>query len=787
MSDYTLSVSITGDASSLQKSVKNAQDSVSGLQSKFKSIGGTLTTVGDKMTTIGKKASILSAATGLMGKQMITAASDYNENLNKVDVAFGKSGQAVKDFAKTSIQNFGLSENQALNAAATFGDMGTSMGLTQAAASKMSISMAGLAGDLASFKNIPVDQAMTALNGVFTGETESLKRLGIVMTETNLDAFALANGFGKTTAQMTEAEKVNLRYAYVMNATKNAQGDYARTSDGTANSLRTFQGSVENLAIVLGQNLLPIITPIVQKMTEMVNKFSEASPNTQKLVVGIMAVITAFGPLMLVAGKVTSTLGTTLSTISKLGGAMSKFPSVPIKIISGWDTLRLKAMYAGDGVSSALVKMKETEVFTKLSTGLTTLKNGFMSAAAGAKAFIVPLLPIIAVVAAVAAIIAFLWKTNDDFRNSIVVAGKQIQAAFMPIIQQLAAVFQQVAETLAPIITQLITSLMPAIQAIIGAVTTIITAIAPVLITIIQGIAAVIQALVPIITLIAPIVAKVITSIVNTITPIIVFIAGVISKIIEVITPIIEFISSVIATIVSTISSIINVVSPVFSKIWTIISTVWQDISGTVKTVFNTMGSIIRGIINVVSPVFNTVSKIITGVFNGIRTAWTGLTGFVSGVVGGISSAFSSLVSGVKKAVNFVISGINGAISIINKIPGVKITRIKQLYRGTDNWQGGFAAMNEGGRGEITYLPNGSQVIPHDVSVKYAKESARLNTQGSGNDIDYDRLINGIVDAMSGIEVRHTSNINGKTVAETVFPLINQAFGRKTALAEKGI
>ena len=127
--------------------------------------------------------------------------------------------------------------------ASLFGDMGTSMGLPTDAAAKMSMSLTGLAGDLASFKNLSLDEVQTALAGVFTGETESLKRLGIVMTETNLDAYALANGFGKTTNEMTQAEKVQLRYAYIMEMTKNAQGDYARTADGTANSIRTFQES----------------------------------------------------------------------------------------------------------------------------------------------------------------------------------------------------------------------------------------------------------------------------------------------------------------------------------------------------------------------------------------------------------------------------------------------------------------------------------------------------------------------------------------------------------------
>lgn len=121
----------------------------------------------------------------------------------------------------------------------------------------------------------------------------------------------------------------------------------------------------------------------------------------------------------------------------------------------------------------------------------------------------------------------------------------------------------------------------------------------------------------------------------------------------------------------------------------------------------------------------NNVSNTITGVFENIRNAWTGLTSFVSGVFDGVSTAVQSLVGQVKGFVNDVIGGINSAIGIINKIPGVSIGTIPYLVNGTNNWQGGFAMMNEGGRGELVNLPNGAQVIPHDVSMKYAKEAAK--------------------------------------------------------------
>ena len=145
--------------------------------------------------------------------------------------------------------------------------------------------------------------------------------------------------------------------------------------------------------------------------------------------------------------------------------------------------------------------------------------------------------------------------------------------------------------------------------------------------------------------------------------------------------------------------------------------------------------------------------------FCGIESAWNGLTGFVGGIVDGIGSAFNALVDGVKSVINGVIWAINGAIWVINLIPGVNIGEIPYLAHGTDNWQGGFAYMNEGGRGELTYLPNGSQVIPHDISVQYAKEAARANA--SAEPVDLTGILEGLV-----IQVVNNTTVDGTPLKE---------------------
>ena len=183
MADYTLSAKITGDSGGFNKAIQSAEKAASSFEKKMESISSKAKSIGDKISGIGTALTVgVTTPLAVAGKSMVTAASDFDENLNKVNVAFGNSADSVKSWADTATKNFGLSMNQALEATSLFGDMATSMGLTQPAAASMSTSLAGLAGDLASFKNIEIDQAMTALSGVFTGETESLKQLGIVMT-----------------------------------------------------------------------------------------------------------------------------------------------------------------------------------------------------------------------------------------------------------------------------------------------------------------------------------------------------------------------------------------------------------------------------------------------------------------------------------------------------------------------------------------------------------------------------------------------------------------------------
>ncbi|MBS5725740.1 MAG: hypothetical protein KHW59_08200, partial [Clostridiales bacterium] len=261
-----------GDAfDDLKDSTNGAKSSMDKAKKSANALGTSLSSLGKKAAATAynglKKVAGISFKALTVGTGAATAAtikfsqmaSDLEETKNKVDVAFGSgfgnfdgAASDVMEWSKTSTTSMGLAQQTALDTAALFGDMGTSMGLAKNEAAEMSMALTQQAADLASFKNMNIEEVTTALNGVFTGETESLKRLGVVMTEVNLENYALEKGIGKTLDQMSEAEKVQLRYNYVMEKTKNATGDYQRTGGGFANQLRTLTENFKQLGTTLG-------------------------------------------------------------------------------------------------------------------------------------------------------------------------------------------------------------------------------------------------------------------------------------------------------------------------------------------------------------------------------------------------------------------------------------------------------------------------------------------------------------------------------------------------------
>ena len=257
------------------------------------------------------------------GVASVNFSSDMQEAINKVEVAFGGAADSVKEWSSTTLNSIGLAQGTALDMAALFGDMATSMGYSQDAAAQMSMALVNLAADLASFKNIGIDQASTALKSNFTGETESRKELGVVMTQANLEAYALAEGYTTAYTAMDQAQQVAVRYQYVLANTQNAQGDFARTSDSTANQLRIFRESLKEAAATAGDELLPVITPIIGKLNELIQTFGDLDEGTQKAVVQTGLFLAALGPMLKVTGGITTAVKAGITVYQTLRTVMA--------------------------------------------------------------------------------------------------------------------------------------------------------------------------------------------------------------------------------------------------------------------------------------------------------------------------------------------------------------------------------------------------------------------------------------------------------------------------------
>ena len=340
-------------------------------------------------------------------KDCIELGSDLTEVQNVVDVVFPTMNKKVNEFAQNAASTFGLSETMAKKFTGTFGAMANAFGFSEKESYKMSTALTGLAGDVASFYNISQDEAFTKLKSVFSGETETLKDLGIVMTQTALDQYALANGFGKTTSAMTEQEKVALRYAFVQQQLQNATGDFSRTSDQWANQIRILSLQFDSLKASIGQGLINLFLPIVKVINTVLGKLMTLANAFKSFTAMIMGkkstgASTSLDKTAASAGKVSDSLNkatgasNSLNKSTKKVGDTAKKTAKKISGLMGFDQINKLTETkgtsgsngnkgsgtgsAGSGASGGTVDMGslpagENEKATKLGKGYDNLRK----------------------------------------------------------------------------------------------------------------------------------------------------------------------------------------------------------------------------------------------------------------------------------------------------------------------------------------------------------------------------------------------------------------------------
>lgn len=640
----------------LNKVAKNAQKSVN---SSFAGIG--------KMVT---KALSVAAITAF-GKSCLDLGSDLQEVQNVVDVTFPNMSNKVNEFAKSAMISYGLSETVAKKMTGTFGSMAKAFNFSETAAYDMATQLTGLAGDVASFYNLDPTEAYTKLKSVFSGETEALKDLGVVMTQNALDQYALANGYGKTTAKMSEQEKVALRMAFVTDQLSAASGDFARTSDSWANKIKVLSLNFDSLKATLGQGLINVLSPIVTWLNLIIVKLQEAanwfvafttlfakkktSDSTQKVANNLSSSSNSAKNL----AKNISQVGSNAKKAAKEIGSLASFDEInnigssnasgsgidaSIGDISNIDLIGVNTQlnetnelaekiknkwneFVGKyesginimiaitaGAVASLATLGTISSFAKLSTNFTKL-TGVIKVFATAVNW--PILAVAAGIGAVTAALVYLYQNSESFRDLVKMAVGNIQSVLQnlwasvlqPLFNFLGVMFNTV---IMPIASFLLTTFVGAVD----------------------------------------VVGSVFLHLWN-----------------EILAPLANFLISKFGENFKNWST--NAINAVSS----------------VKGIFGSLSTFVSNVFETIKGVLNGIITFISGVFSGDwKKAWEGIKDVFSSIVSGFANIFKSPINTIIKGINSFISGVN-KIKIPDWVPsvggkGFNISKIPLLANG---------------------------------------------------------------------------------------------------------
>lgn len=312
----TLSVKLIADSAGFVNAMDNAEKKTQSWSSRvsasMKTAGGAITGFGQKATTF------LTLPLMAAGMAAVNYASDLEETKNKVIVVFGEMSDSVLTWSQNSAMAMGMSQNTALSAAGTFGNLFTTMGLGAADSADMSMGLVQLAADLASFNNLDPTDVLDKLRSGLVGEVEPLRTLGINLSQATVAAKAMEMGLADENGELSQSALAQARYALILEQSKNAAGDFARTSDGLANQQRILKAQFEDAAAALGQKLLPYALKFVQWVSNLISKFQALTPEQQKWVLIIAAVAAAIGPVLMVIGTLISAIGAIIGVIGAI-------------------------------------------------------------------------------------------------------------------------------------------------------------------------------------------------------------------------------------------------------------------------------------------------------------------------------------------------------------------------------------------------------------------------------------------------------------------------------------
>lgn len=730
------------------------------------------------ITNIASKAGkILAGAFAIKKITEFTSAcldlgSDLAEVQNVVDVTFSKMNEQVNNFAQNAVFQFGLSETMAKQYTGTFGAMAKAFGFVESEAYAMSTTLTGLAGDVASFYNITQGEAYTKLKSVFTGETESLKDLGVVMTQTALDQFALANGYGKTTAKMTEQEKVALRYAFVQQQLSLAQGDFARTSDSWANQVRILKLQFDSLRASLGQGFIAAVTPVIKvintimgKLVQLANVFSAF----MKRLFGVKSDSSSgIGAVASDVSSATNAMDNLSNSTSGVGSAAKK-AAKEIKGLMGIDEINTISSTgsdsdSGSGDSSGIGNIgmddwdfsqqeKATDgLLSKVEVFADKVRNIFKNISNFIKKHKEIILSIIgglvsgiiaffiagnwgAITGAIASVIGWieLIPTALGLAGLALTTPAALIAGAVAVVTTAFLYLWQTSDSFRNALINgwnaLVSALTPYFKAIMGA----LKLVGDFLVTVLK----------PILFLLWDAWCTVVDNIVKV----------TMSLWTNCIAPVVKFLDECLKKIIDGLNEIWQVWKPTIEKIGEILIVIWNNclkpvinwLGNEFIQAFRNVGNYIKPILESLKIMFGGLIDFIVGVFTGNwQKAWQGVQNIFRGIFDGLTNIAKKPLNAIIDAINAMIRGLN-KIKLPNWIPGfggmgINIPTIPKLAKGGIVDAPTIAMVGEAGKEAVMPLENNTGWIT-DLAAKVADRMPVSGGNSNDNSMSGDLIL----------------------------------------------
>lgn len=659
------------DQTGLKRGMASMKSGVAGLSKSFAKIGAAIG------VAFGVGALIN------FGKQAVQLASDLQEVQNVVDVAFGDMSYKAEEFAKTAIESFGISELSAKRTASTYMAMAKGMGIASDVGSDMAIQLTALSADMASFYNVSQEMADTALKSIFTGETETLKQYGIVMTEVNLEQYALSQGITKSVSAMTQQEKTMLRYQFVLEQTALAQGDFVRTQDSWANQTRVLserwkemQAQFGEAFIAIGTLVLPIINSIINGLIKIAKVATLVAQSIYKAFTGRELSVKSSNEeaeaISLAVQNQNDLTEAVEDTNKALKGTTASYDEVNTlsrQSVKGNTSPGISTPTSSNGPTSQDINEIETEfeglesVFDKISQ-----KLGQIWKSAPVQVFVE------FVKAAFNALREFLSKIAEKIKEKFAETWEKIKDSLLEAIGNLVGLWENFWKDLKEAIEKWTQPIINAINELIDEIwDSFIGRFLQIISDIFNDFIKIIKELWD----------KYGKELLNNIGEFINTTIGLFKSLYEniikpIIEPLLETLSWLwdkhLSGLVKKVGEFVmklangaleiynNFIAPVVSWLSDIFSPIWSIVSSSVIGVFGSLIAYLSDMVGNIIDMFSGIIDFLTGVFTGNwKKAWTGIKNIFKSIVSGFANIF-------KLPINLIIDGINAFISGLNKI-----------------------------------------------------------------------------------------------------------------------